>query len=494
MTDTETGAPETSAPETGARPVPSPAEPEDAALRALRAEVSPRRGGGTADRVLRGAPLREPGRGRLAGVCAALAESIGVPVRLLRLIAVLLTLLGPGVPLYLVGMLLCPRSADEPGRPAPEDGAEVPLTAMLRGRARLADALALLALLPTLLVGLWWLLVCVLEMPALAAVLGALVVLLGGLVVHAALRSRAARSALVLAALAHRAGITERESLDAFLLEHRRRAPWAWASLGEGRTGPALGEAEAGADGGSSSADGAQIPSAASRPPRPAVPRPSDRTVLAVLAGMLAAAAAGVLVLNLDPGLAPGLAEAWILPQIGRVTAGLWLVTVVAGIALVVIGLRGRRSIVLGLVGVLALLGAGSGTAWVRTVHDPAAAPLILTAEDLSVGDRRTCPQGPETWSQPVTIDLRDVDAADVARWRAQQEQGGEGPVPVSVDCSPLLGRVTVLLPRDLDGIRVELGSGGDWLEAGAREAPALRVTGWPGVGQVELVRFEEGS
>lgn len=367
--------------------------------------------------------------------------------------------------------------------------------ALLAMRPRGSDLVALAALLSSLYPAFLWIAVVLYGAPSAAAVLLALatgLLVLSGL---GARRASQARHGLLLATLARRADLVDPEQLEAFLSEQRRRAPWAWSSPGRSilagagiTTDSAL--ERAGSDGVSGPGTGPpRVGRQRAHPRRPAV---SGRAVVVVLAGMLAVGALTVLVLNLDPGLLPGVAEAPMAPQVGRVGAGFAAAAAVGGIAVVAHGLRGRRSGVLVLAAVLALSGAGGAATWLRLVHDPQAEPIRIEAADLEVGQWSSCPVRPSTWAQPVIIDLQGIDQATVDRLRTRQGAAGlEADRPaISIDCQRALGRITVLLPADEEHVNVwatSMDGSSDGRHAGHDDA-VLEVYGSVLVGEVEIL------
>lgn len=457
-----------------------------------------------ADRARRSALLRENERRSVAGVCAAVARALGAPVRLTRVTAFVLALLGIGVPTYLLAMLLVPRTTRPGMAPATaeaaeaagtgdrarsgDDSVEVPLVAMATGKVRRADVAALLALLPAGLIGLWWIVAVLAQAAALTAVLLALAIILLGLLSLAARRAGQARRALVLALLARRADLADEQTLEVFLLEQHRRAPWAWDRLAHGDARAVL-DPEA-AQAGITHGEGRQSAKGGPGPSR-RMSSASARTVSALLAGMLAACALVTLVLNLDPDLAPSVAGAPLLPQIGRVGAGLAAATALAGLALCVLGWRGRHSLVLALAGLLALSGAGLAGTWLRLTADPQAAPYVLSVDDLEDGMYASCPEGLSTWSRPITIDLRDLTAEDAERIREQRQRAGaptDGTAGV-IHCSRMVGSLTVLMPADPGLVEVGLNTLDEWVEAGAWDGDSiLAVYGDVFIGPVEIV------
>ncbi|MCW1804915.1 PspC domain-containing protein [Brachybacterium squillarum] len=456
---------------------------------ALRAALAPHAGRTAADRVGRGAPLREGADGMVAGVCAALARAAGVPVRVVRVAMALLALLGPGIPLYLLGLLLVPRTTDRRAAPG---GVEMPLGALLGGAARGVDVVAAVLVLPAVVLGAWWLLVLGLYFPGTLAVLGAVVLVLSLLMVLAARRAAEARRTLVLATLARRAGVADDAALEELLLEQRRRAPWAWERLGEGDARAVLYSSAATAREDATTAGAAPRSGTPrrGRRDRPRAPRASVRTVLAVLAGMLAATAAGLLVTSLRPALVPELGASPLLPVVGRIATGATLATVVAAVALVVLGARGRRSIVLVIAGVLALTGTGLGATWLRLTQDTGQAPLVITGADLDPLLPPACPDVDSTWSRTVVVDLSAVTAADVESWRAQQQEAGQDPTAVVIACSPVAARTTVRMPEDLSLVRALVQDPWSSTEAGtAQDEPGVIVY-WST--QLGTVRIED--
>ncbi|GAA4530577.1 hypothetical protein GCM10023160_31770 [Brachybacterium paraconglomeratum] len=491
------------------------AEQDDEAIeQTLRATLTPRAALTAADRARRSTLLRRPGAGKLAGVCAAIAASAGVPARMVRLLGLLAGLLGVGVPAYLIAMLLIPRL--RPDRDGAAEGVTVqrPLEALISFEARPVDVLALLAVVPSL-AGTFWMMFVLARFSAAAAVLVALTVIVLALLLLSVRRAAEARRGLLLAALARRAELVDLDQLEAFLREQRRRAPAAWTVLaGEGKL-PGFPAESLGGAGGGAHADGAVFEGGAadggitgetaedlprtplrvhsrSRRTVPRRPAATIRTVIAVLAGMLAAAALTVLTLNLAPELAPTLAAAGPLPQVGRLAAGLGAATLVAGLALVILGLRGRRSVVLALAALLALGGTGLGGAWLRLTYDPQAVPLQIIAADLEAGRHLSCPSDPGSWAQPLIIDLRGLDAAAAEKLREQQRSHGigeEGPV-TSVGCTRPVGDLTVMLPSDPELVRVWVGTTDGMVEGGAARGavPVVDVWGDVLVGTVTII------
>lgn len=491
------------------------AEPDDEAIeQTLRATLTPRAALTAADRARRSTLLRRPHEGLLAGVCAAIAHSAGVPARMVRLLGLLAGVLGVGVPAYLIAMLLIPRLRPDPDGAAEGETVQRPLDALTSFEARPVDVLVLLAVVPSL-AGTVWMMFVLARFSAAAAVLVALTAIVLALLLLSARRAAEARRGLLLAALAHRAGLVDLEQLEAFLREQRRRAPAVWAVLGAEGAHPGFPAEGFGGAGGGADADGAVFeggaadggitgetaedllrtpPSSRSRSGRAVPRRPvaGPRAVIAVLAGMLAAAALTVLTLNLAPGLAPTLAAAGPLPQVGRLAAGLGAATLVAGLALVVLGLRGRRSVAMTLAALLALAGTGLGGAWLRLTYDPQAVPLQIVAADLEAGGHLSCPSDPGRWAQPMIIDLRGLDAAAAERLRGQQRSnsmGEEGPV-TSIGCSRPIGDLTVMLPSDPELVRVWVGTTDGVVEGGAARgaAPVVDVWGDVLVGTVTII------
>lgn len=450
------------------------AEREELLEATVQAALKPRRGGRAADAAHRSGVLRRADGARLAGVCAALGRAIGVPVRLLRVLALLLTALGVGPALYLVAMLFMPRIERAPDG-TERDEVEWPLRATASGRPRLSDVIALLAVVPSMLLGLVWPLILQEYLPSMLALLAGVSVLLLLLTLRAARRAAQARRALVMAVLAREAGLRTAEDLTDFVEEHHRRAPHAWTLVGSGDVPGALAPQTAvtesaqptGEGDGDTSPSSASTPAGAAAPARPArarsgtrparAARPthrptlSVRTVLAVLAGAFAMFAAVLVVLNGDPDVAPAIAHTPLLPQIGRIGAAAGMATLVLALAVVIAGLRGRRTAVLPALACIGLLVAAGGAVWLRLTWDPLAQPQVITVSEPKYGSEYSCPSTPDTWNQPIVIDMRSVTAQDAKRLRAQAEARGDsdGGVYVYVGCSVPVGRLTILMPKD---------------------------------------------
>jgi phage shock protein PspC (stress-responsive transcriptional regulator) len=89
-------------------------------------------------------PLRRRSQGApLGGVCAGLAEHLRVDVTLVRLVAVVLAVTGPGIPAYLIAWVIIPDS-DEPAPPPGGGGGRGEVGTQAAGIALLAVAAAML--------------------------------------------------------------------------------------------------------------------------------------------------------------------------------------------------------------------------------------------------------------------------------------------------------------------------------------------------------------
>lgn len=410
------------------------AEVEDVVLRAAATAPGTRDALGSA---LRTGILRRRGAGPVAGLCAALAEAGGVPVRLVRLTALGLLLLGVGLPLYLALALVVPREgvadADASSlRPA----VDRPVVAILSGRARTGDVLLALALVPSVLVAGAWGLALVRVEPApvwlLAPVEAAALLVLG----WAAVRARRARSAYLFAEMAHRAGILDQGELRRTVEDLRRTAPVAWGASGDPRiSGTPARRSRTGARGASPRA-------------RPLGARGS----IAVLGGLVAIGTLAFGAVSLEPDLAPGLATASHLPGIGRVATAAGVTAAAAGVLLIALGLLRRSSAVGVLAGLLALSVLAGGVVWVRLTDDTGAAPIVVAPEAYIPGYEDVCPDEAATWNRPVVLDLSGL-AADrremIDRWRTEHPDAPDSQMNQSMylACDRIAGDVTVLLP-----------------------------------------------
>lgn len=460
----------------------------------LRSTLTPRAHLTAADRARRSSLLRTEGAGWIGGVCAAIAAALGVSVLLVRLTAVVLAGTGAGLVLYPVLMLLLPRTARTRARAeAPEaavddaEMAEIPLGAMARGRVRTVDVLVVLSLIPAMLVGGYLLLLLVIYGKALLVLLLLLSVLLLAVLALAAGRASQARQAMMLAVLARRAGFKDQVELEEFLAEQHRRAPYAWGERPVADPVPVD--------------TAAAVPGRARRGRgrgdrtgrnRPRVQKPSARTTLAVLALTLAAGALTFLTVNLTPQLLPAVTQDPPLPQIGRATAALAVMTTVTGAALVVIGWRGKRSVTIALVGLLALGGTSLGAGWLRLTHSPGAEPLVIAmSEDLTAGDA-FCPTDLGSAGVDMVLDLSAVTAPQPGQ--DHDDESGESTMPEErayAACERPFGDVTVILPKDPS--LVELHAHSDLGEVhgqpsvtGGVDAP-LVVHAYTGLGDIRI-------
>lgn len=489
----------------------------------LRSSLRPRRGATAADAAHRRGVLRSDQGRILTGACAAIGRSLGVGPRLVRIFTVCLTMLGPGPFLYCVAALLLPRvarprtlgpvakrdaSVPQPGRAAPASSGtpsiEYPLRAMARGDVRGSEVLALLLLVPTLVVGLWWSAVIALGVTHIALLLAVLTAVVGILLMTAALHAARARQVLLLSVLAREAGLADAEELADVLTEAQRRAPHAWAMIGRGDIEAALEPAAdldaAAAAQGASPVNGDEAPSPRRRSRqlkprrRPRPDRLSGRLVLAAVAGSLALGALTLLMLNAWPTLLPSVALAPLLPQVGRVAAASGAVALLLAAVLIVSGLRGRRSTSLVLIAALATTVAGTGAVWLRLTHDPEAVPVVLTLEDPDYGSSLDCAGGVAEWRRPIVIDLRSLDERDAERIREEAAEAGDdlGGISALVGCHGPVGRITVLMPEDQSLVDGGISTVSDYMLIGQGGPDAVvGVTGSLLIGDVTVVDHE---
>lgn len=397
----------------------------------------------------------------LGGVCAALADGWGVPVRLVRVLAVLLGLLGVGVLAYLVLVLVLPAER--------ADGS------VGHGMGALGNTLIGLGMAPLLLLSIWWFVLLWLVNAAIPVLL--LLVSLGVAAVLAAgaRRSREARIAYLMGELARRAGVADETELDALLAVQRRRAPHAWAGR-RARPTLAVEESVAAKDSGAvdPSAAAVSLPSfpQPKRPPRPSRShgrRLGARGTVLAAAVLLGVGALTVAVLALRPGLLPWLAQDLPLAPLGRVAAGAGAIAVVAGLLLVGLGARGFRAVRVATAGILALVVFAGGVTWSRLTVDPHAEPLMVTMQEYTPGqDIEVCPQsGPAQWGAPLVLDLSHLEAPtdpavaakifyaqnDIPEGTPESQLDGEHfaslDLIMRLHCDRPIGDVQVILPAD---------------------------------------------
>lgn len=405
---------------------------------------------GTEDAVgtaVRTGVLRRRGQGQIAGVCAALALAGGIPVRLVRLVALGTLALGVGLPGYLLLVLMLPRESFDSGRVI----IDRPVGAIRRLRPRRGDLLAALALVPSIVVAGAWLLGSVTAPDSPLLLLVPVVVLGLVLLAWAARRARRARRDYVVASLARRAGLLRAAELDAVVARLVQEAPTAWLRTDHDAA--------------------AVIRERASRgrvPHRRASSRPlSLRRSVVALGVLLAVWTAVFLAVSLVPSWAPALAEASTLPIIGDIGAGAAVAAFVAGGILVGLGMRRRHSVLVAACGLLALAVFGGSVAWVRVTDDRGVEPIIVAYEDYVPGEAYFCPDALPSWKRPVVIDLSQLRAsttdstaisADHASLSEAAADAGDdytGSATMWFSCSRPVGDVTVILPPGTDALPV---------------------------------------
>jgi phage shock protein PspC (stress-responsive transcriptional regulator) len=417
--------------------VPSPAGDEDPIGSTVRAMTAPPTHA-PRPTALRTGILREPGRGPLGGVCAALAVAWGVPVRLVRVQMVLLALLGIGLVLYPVLVLALPGRVSTREGAQDRDGDRI-----RRGVGAGGDLVLAVAAIAGALLGIWWLLLLARYAFASLWILVPLA-LVGGVVIGIAATTAArARRAFVLAELARRAGITDQGELEDTIRAYRRSAPHAWDAealrsvvregstaqgTSTGPTGPGAATGPAGtaaaspdpgtAGGGATGADPVtQVPggrdpsrSRVGRRRRPTPPPGQARWSLLSATALLVATAVPLGALGLWPDAVTRMAPGIPVPQILAVGATAAVVTLVAGVLLIIGGRHGRRSRWTGVAGVLALVMVVGSTAWTRATDPADADPIVMHVSEYQPGYTISCPEsGTSSWARPVVIDMTDL-------------------------------------------------------------------------------------
>lgn len=459
----------------------TPKPPTAATERTVQATLTPRTARTAADRAWRTHVVLRRDDRWLIGVCAALARAWGVPRAMVRAQLLLLTPLGPGIPLYLLAALLLPRQkADGDIVDGPIPWLELP---------RIARYLALLvAAVPLVLVMYIWLSLLGHWVPNALTVCLALTVG-GGVLLWLAARAAARdRREAMLALIARRAQLLDEPALVEFLAERRRSLKHSGlygAGAGLEHDGP---EHDGATQDRSTTVSRERTALRTSRPTRPRRPAATARTVLATLAAMVAVAALAVLLLNVQPALLPPGLEAPALPQAGPATVGAALAAALGGAMLIALGVRGRRSGILLLAALLAADGALGGGALLRTVHDPTAEPFIITTADLETERFHSCSSGLGELDRPVLIDLSDLDAQRAEQLRASSSKQSDGiPDPVIIDCDLLVGQITVRLPEDPTLVAVSLDGSQRFVVHREPDDPAVRVWAHVMLGSAQL-------
>lgn len=383
--------------------------------------------------ALRYGLARRPGKGIVAGVCAALADAYGLPVRLVRAFAIVLALLGPGVALYLILFLLLPRALPT------GDGREtfdVPIRSLARGRVQPGDVVVAVGVLPGLaLAGLaaWY---YATKAPIALAFLVPIAFILGTIVLLGALHASRARTTYLFASLAERAGVSSHDDLLATIDRLRRDAPRAWGQSPAQYRGEGALEDEA-------------VPSPGRRPRVP-----TRRVWILVVVATLLAVGLFSLV-SYVPSLVPALNPDGPLSVIGRVGLAAATVTLLVGATLIIEGRRGRRSPQLVAIGLVCALAFTASVVWVRLTDSRGVDPIVVAVTEYTPGTFIECnARGVRQWAQPVIIDLSDLEAPPTdaeARLTWQETHPGNDPsyldLSLAIACYRTVGDVTVILP-----------------------------------------------
>lgn len=418
----------------------APGAPEDPIRPAVRALIVPAHGS-PAERALRTGVLRDPAAGFTGGVCAALGAAWGVPAAMIRALAVLLTLLGIGPLLYLLGLLLLPafppavQPAGQPGGAGQRPDAAQPVR---RGTGTTGDVLIVMAMIPAGIGALIWMLLLLTELRTLPVLVVLVLVPLVTAVAVSARRAQRARLAYLLGGLGERAGVVGPEELAAVMQEHARRAPWALASASVRPVASVPSAPEAPQ---SEQPDAPRLDEASSRAPRsPISLRPHLLRATALLA-VGALAVAGLALLQSSASWVPDgapLPAAWIAGG----TAAAVLVT--AGMLMIWAGLRGQRAVGTALVALAALPVLVLGAGWARLTFDPRAEPAIFTVDQYAPGGFVDVCGGQDasTLAQPVVVDLSGLEVpADresaVAMWEADHAAAGGPAAPEDPAAAP---------------------------------------------------------
>ncbi len=403
--------------------------PERQALEALAASTR------TADATtfaLRYGLARRPGRGIVAGVCAALVEAYGLPVRLMRACMVVLALLGPGLFVYLALFLLLPRVPVRVDGDGEGEKFDIPARSLARGHVQPGDLVVVIALVPSLIVAgaMGWMYTTRVQVGL--AFLLPIALILGLVLGVGAWRASRARTTYLFAVLAKQAGIVGEKELWRTVDELRREAPRAW-----GRVGVHSAETDASHQ-------------------RPA-PRVSTWHAWTRLIIMILAALAVYSLGSFYPKLLPGLDPDGPLAALTRAGVALGVVALGAGASLVRWGAAGKRSPQVVAVGLICALCFGSSVAWTRLTDSRGVSPIVLRVDEYQPGALIEChPGGYRQWNRPVIIDFSGLGApptsAQAHRAWVERNPGSDPSLvdlSMTISCDRGVGDVEVILPPE---------------------------------------------
>lgn len=351
--------------------------------------------------------VRPRGRRMFAGVAAGIADWAHLPVLLLRLLFLIAAFLGLGAGIYLwlaVALPSAPKDDPEATTTSAPSWWRIPL-----GRYRVSPLDVVLLVMAGILTitGLMWLSLAVHTLPIQVLATAHL----GFLLAMTALPSLLAALRRYRAAQRHEAGSDPEEILPLV--------------------------------------PGARRPRTSS--PRIPVTMASGLNAALIMIGVLCAASIAT-----NPQLLPPRAYEIPLPwtiTLGFATAG---IAISAGIFLVVLGLKGRASVGVSAVGILALILASAAGAWSTTMVDRAEFPMAYRVEAYVAGGSVGCVHPtPLFWGRPVVLDLSAMTPDTIAAG-VQAAHPGQRDLTMTVTCHTEFTHLTVILPpdaRDIEGV-----------------------------------------
>lgn len=435
--------------------------------------------------ALRYGLARRPGRGIVAGVCAAFVDAYGLPVRLLRVFLVLLALLGPGLFVYLLLFLLIPRMPVTAKNTQGREEFDIPARSLSQGHVQPGDLVVAISLVPAagLAVAAAWAYITRLQLAV--AFLLPVTLLLALVLAIGMWRSSRARTTYLFAALARQAGIVSEKDLWRTVDELRQEAPRAWR-----HAGAVAGEGK---------------PHDADPAPRISSWQAFTPIAVCILASLILFSLA-----SFYPNFMP-----WVDPQgplagVARAGMSLSLVGCGAGLSLVWWGRRGHRSPELVAAGLVCVLAFAASVTWVRLTDSRGEKPIVLAVEEYEPGAYIRCnPGGIRQWKRPVILDfsaLKNKPSEDEAlqMWQARNPgyEPGVRDLTMTVECSRVVGDVKVILPSSQWPVDVNvstaLGTYEDptW-EGFQREdskTVSLVLSGELGTGSIAYVRPDGGG
>lgn len=409
--------------------------------------------------ALRYGVARYPDTGIFGGVCEALANSYGLPVRLVRTWALTLSLLGPGPLIYLILYLVIPRPAKNQKALAKyidDRYPELPknirhqgylynntLQAIVSKQAEGGDWLAVLLLIPAAAVALGITFINVIVYPLGLAFLVPVNVLLGLVIVLGGWRATRTRTTYLFTKLAQEAGIIDQSQMLFTIDKLRREAPKAWGSKAGGEKADSLGRVNS---------SNQVLPL---------------KAVLVVLSISLLLGTTLYAVSTSFPAAFPNLNQLSPNPLISKLGALSAIFSATIGVCLIVVGAKGYTSKRLVAIAMLGLI-FFAGSVWLARVTDSRTVePHFIVVDEYMPGAYYSCPsEGVQKWNQAVVIDLQQMKpqpSADeaIAIWNQKQEIFYEEYIDLNlyISCYRSVGDIYVILPEENWDINTDLRS-----------------------------------